>query len=100
MSEQQKVDSRLIHILACAEMVLSSEVPEYVRQHIEVEKDRVELQADLFDEDPADEAMECLMVAVMIIDDRMKQIQPGLGLIDPGVVEQIALAELAERKRP
>jgi len=78
MSEQQKVDSRLIHILACAEMVLSSDVPEYVRRQIEVEKDRVELQAKVFDEDPADEAMECLMVAVMIIDDRMKQNNPGM----------------------
>jgi hypothetical protein len=77
MSEQQKVDSRLIHILACAEMVLSSEVPGYVRQQIDVEKHRVERQADEFDEDPADEALECLMVGVMIIDDRMKQNNPG-----------------------
>jgi hypothetical protein len=78
MSEQQKVDSRLIHILACAEMALSSEVPDYVRQQIDVEKHWVERQAYEFDEDPAHEALECLMVAVMLIDDHMKQNNPGV----------------------
>lgn len=69
---KQKADHRLIHILACSEMVLSTKLPRSIRKQIDAEKGRVIEQAYEFGEHRADEAMECLLVGVMLIDDQMR----------------------------